>query len=85
MWAKFPSEILRLEIREAKVSIIFENANARPVELERSAITRIETINGCTAIFSDCGKTKDSLAFVATGDVAEELKRRLSRERSREE
>lgn len=77
IWKTFPSPTLRLDINEDGLFVVFDGVDVSPVNVKLSVITRIETLNGCTAIFSNDGNRINSLLFVATEDVTEELKRCL--------
>ena len=84
IWKNFPSPTLRLDITEDGIFIVFDGVDVSPVKVDLSVITRIETLNGCTAIFSNCGNRKNTLLFVATEDVTEELKQWMEKIISKE-
>lgn len=77
IWKTLPSPTLRLDIKEDVFFIVFDGVDVPSVNVKLSAITRIVTRNGCTAIFSNYENGKNSLLFVATEDITEELKQWL--------
>jgi len=79
IWANRTEFTFCLDITETGLWVFFDNADAPSSEIKPSEITRIETINGYTAIFTNCGRTKDGLTFVCTEDVTEALKQWLQR------
>lgn len=85
-WSQLPSGVVNLGYKNGKFVKVFDKKFSQENFLEEAfSISKIETINGKTAIFCNDLKNRNFLFFVATKNVTKELRNFLDKVKSEQE